>query len=134
MKYLRYYESDDNYELYGISPEEIKFMFVDLEDLGWNIFIRFNKRLHQLDFGTEFSKGDIKLGLVPSIELRVKHNNPFGKTTNSISRELLELINSDIFKETIEVSNDRLQEYNWKIKSIVKENDYIKILLSKTNI
>ena len=75
MKHLKYFESNEDYiKEYGMTPDDITYFFTDLIDSGWIIRTRFYKKLYKFDVNEPMKEGDIKLGLVPYIEVTVTKN------------------------------------------------------------
>lgn len=137
MKYLiSYFENSENEytDFYGLYPEDIKEMFLDIQDEGYSVRVNFTKKLFQHNFESPLDKSDVKFGLVPYIEVKIKKNIFGFMTSDEINTELYRLTQSDIFKEIIQVANSRLKDLNWKIQDIKREHDYLSISIYKINI
>lgn len=136
MKHLKkfYENTEEDFQLYGIKPEEVKDMFYDIQDEGWTIRVNFSKKLFQHKYSDIFNKDDVQLGLRPYIEVRIKRLLERATTRERLEKEMTELTHSDLFKETISVANDRLKTYGWEMKDIKKDYDYISISIYKINI
>jgi hypothetical protein len=129
MKHLKKFfenQEEDYIKYYGLYPEDIKDMFIDLVDDGWMINVDFKKKLfsHLVD-------KDITLKLQPVIEVKIK-KNLFGFMTRSeIESELHKLVQSEEMKEIIDVASSRLKDYGLFISMYNMELDYLKILIYK---
>lgn len=136
MKYLKkFLENNEDYNLYGLTPEDVKDMFMEIQDEGWNIRVDFSKKLFQLDQSGLFNKEDFKLGLRPQIKVKIKKiQTSFSTTRQSNLYELSGLLQSELFRETTSVANDRLKTFGWECKDVKIEEDYIIISISKINI
>lgn len=135
MKYIKsiFENSEEDYITnYGLTPDDIKDMFVDIQDEGYIVSTNFSKKLFQWNVTGEFQKGDMKFGLQPVIQVRVK-KQPMTSRQSWIL-ELSRFLESDLFKETISVAKERLKGFGWKIKDVKIEHDYIIISISKINI
>jgi hypothetical protein len=60
----------------------------------------------------------------------------YGRTQadrNMIQSLLTKMTEDERFKEVIEVANNRLEDYDWKIEQTYKDfsNDYIRIIIKK---
>jgi hypothetical protein len=131
MKHLKKFfenQEEDYIKYYGLYPEDIKDMFIDLVDDGWMINVDFKKKLfsHLVD-------KDITLKLQPVIEVRIKKNlNPASYFRRSeIESELHKLVQSEEMKEIIDVASSRLKDYGLFISMYNMELDYLKILIYK---
>jgi hypothetical protein len=70
----------------------------------------------------------------PFIEVRVKsEKNEEWDRRELQQRELSYMIEDARFKEVLEVANERLEDYGWKIEKTYKDfrNDYIQIIIKK---
>ena len=129
MKHLKKFfenQEEDYIKYYGLYPEDIKDMFIDLVDDDWMINVDFKKKLfsHLVD-------KDITLKLQPVIEVKIK-KNLFGFMTRSeIESELHKLVQSEEMKEIIDVASSRLKDYGLFISMYNMELDYLKILIYK---
>ena len=133
---------------YGIYPEDVKEMFYDLQDLDifperLRVFVEFKSMLGQngnLMFNDPMSTPKMTFQHFPFIEVRVKSDAisvpEYGRTQadrNKIQSLLTKMTEDERFKEVIEVANNRLEDYDWKIEQTYKDfsNDYIRIIIKK---
>jgi len=136
---------------YGLYPEDVKEMFYDLQDLDifperLRVFVEFKSMLGQngnLMFNDPMSTPKMTFQHFPFIEVRVKSDAisvpEYGRTQadrNKIQSLLSEMTEDERFKEVIEVANNRLEDYDWKIERIIKNftDDYIQIIIKKSRI
>lgn len=114
MKHIKYFESVDSDSYlrdYGLTPEDISYFLTDLSDDGWIVRSRFNKKLHQFEIDEPIKPGDIKLGLIPSIEIIITKNWPRFEVSKYMANKLFnELINSENYLEIMDVFSNRLSE------------------------
>ena len=133
---------------YGLYPEDVKEMFYDLQDLDifperLRVFVEFKSMLGQngnLMFNDPMSTPKMTFQHFPFIEVRVKSDAisvpEYGRTQadrNKIQSLLTKMTEDERFKEVIEVANNRLEDYDWKIEQTYKDfsNDYIQIIIKK---
>jgi hypothetical protein len=132
---------------YGLYPEDVKEMFYDLQDLDifperLRVFVEFKSMLGQgnLMFNVPMSNKVMQFQHFPYIEVRVKSDAisvpEYGRTQadrNMIQSLLTKMTEDERFKEVIEVANNRLEDYDWKIEKTYKDfsNDYIQIIIKK---
>ena len=133
---------------YGLYPEDVKEMFYDLQDLDifperLRVFVEFKSMLGQngnLMFNDPMSTPKMTFQHFPFIEVRVKSDAisvpEYGRTQadrNMIQSLLTKMTDDQRFKEVIEVANNRLEDYDWKIEQTYKDfsNDYIRIIIKK---
>jgi hypothetical protein len=127
---------------YGIYPEDVKEMFYDLQDLEifperLRVFVDFKSMLGQtgnLTFDDPMTAPKMKFQHFPFIEVRVKsEKNEEWDRRELQQRELSYMIEDARFKEVLEVANERLEDYGWKIEKTYKDfrNDYIQIIIKK---
>ena len=133
---------------YGLYPEDVKEMFYDLQDLDifperLRVFVEFKSMLGQngnLMFNDPMSASKMTFQHFPFIEVRVKSDAisvpEYGRTQadrNMIQSLLTKMTEDERFKEVIEVANNRLEDYDWKIEKIYKDfgNDFIQIIIKK---
>ena len=133
---------------YGLYPEDVKEMFYDLQDLDifperLRVFVEFKSMLGQngnLMFNDPMSTPKMTFQHFPFIEVRVKSDAisvpEYGRTQadrNKIQSLLTKMTEDERFKEVIEVANNRLEDYDWKIEKTYKDfsNDYIQIIIKK---
>lgn len=133
---------------YGLYPEDVKEMFYDLQDLDifperLRVFVEFKSMLGQsgnLMFNDPMSTPKMTFQHFPFIEVKVKSDAisvpEYGRTQadrNMIQSLLTKMTDDQRFKEVIEVANNRLEDYDWKIEKTYKDfsNDYIQIIIKK---
>jgi len=133
---------------YGIYPDDVKEIFYDLQDPDLfperlEISVFFKSMLGQMGnlmMDEPMSPKKIKFQHFPFIEVRVKSDGikvpAYGRTQadrNRLHTELENIIKDERFKEVIEVANNRLEDYGWKIEKVYKDfaNDYLEIQLRK---
>ena len=131
MKYLKYFESQEDYQRdYGLTPDDVKFLFTDLIDLGWIVNVRFYKKLYKLDIHEPIKQGDINLGLVPYIDINITKDQPrYDVSIWQATKILNDLINSEEYLEIIDVASHRLADENLFIQKQHIENKQIHILI-----
>ena len=137
MKHLKKFfenQEEDYIKYYGLYPEDIKDMFIDLIDDGWMINVDFKKKLFQYKtlINSPVDDKDLILNLQPVIEVRIKKNNILNYMRRSeIESELHKLVQSEEMKEIIDVASSRLKDYGLFIMYNYLELDYLKILIYK---
>jgi len=109
MKYLKKFESNDDELQFGVTPDDIRYLFTDISDNGWKVDVRFLKKF--FDFRTFDDSDDeenLKFGLIPYIQVSISKPTAFeDRFKRSKFKEVQELnafVNSDEFKEIIEVA------------------------------
>jgi hypothetical protein len=139
MKYLKKFESSND-EILGVTPEDIKYLFTDISDNGWTVHVRFLKKLFDFTLKPEFKDtsitwidgnvysstgSDLKFGLIPYIQVSISKPTPFEQRNRRSKwveiQELNDYINSEDFKEIIEVVSLRLNDLGLYIKSSILE-------------
>lgn len=129
---------------YGLYPEDVKEMFYDLQDLDifpekLRVFVEFKSMLGS-NMIFDDSTNKMTFQHFPFIEVRVKSDAisvpEYGRTQadrNMIQSLLTKMTEDERFKEVIEVANNRLEDYDWKIEKIYKDfgNDFIQIIIKK---
>jgi len=121
MKYLKTLESLSDLEEFNIDRSEIIYYFTDILDEGFNIKVDVVSKLIDLKISNPLS--DKKLGKINYIRLEVS------KGSKEISELKTTLI--DLFKETIEIANNRLNEIGLYIKEYIVFGNRITILIYK---
>jgi hypothetical protein len=121
MKYLKTLESLSDLEEFNIDRSEIIYYFTDILDEGFNIKVDVVSKLIDLKISNPLS--DKKLGKINYIRLEVS------KGSKEISELKTTLI--DLFKETIEIANNRLNEIGLYIKEYIMFGNRITILIYK---
>jgi len=129
MKYLKTFESSEKLE-FGVTPEDIEYLFTDISDNGWKVDVRFLRKL--FDFkGTD--KPILKFGLVPYIEVSISKPTPveqrFNRSQWNEIQELKSFTESDEFQEIIEVASLRLDELELYIQKLSYVNNAFNILI-----
>ena len=125
MKHLKrlFENSDEEYlKHYGITPDDLRDFFVDLSDDGWDIIPRFMKKMYQFTDTQPMKDSDIKLGLIPYIQIEITK-----KTTSDA--ELKSLLNSEQFIDILDVVAHRLLDVGFYIKRSFIENKRLTILI-----
>lgn len=116
MKYLKKFESNDDELQFGVTPDDIRYLFTDISDNGWKLDVRFLKKF--FDFRTfndsDDDQEDLKFGLIPYIQVSISKptafEDRFKRSKWHESKELNVFTTSDEFKEIIEVASLRLDE------------------------
>jgi len=110
MKYLKYFESSDK-----LTEDQIKEMFLDISDMDWNVQVVKSEEVRQNSVsGTSFNFDIVNFYKVKIFKIHT-------------SREIENLLNSDIYKETIEVTNDRLNDFGWYIDTNTLSTEFSRI-------
>ena len=129
MKYLKTFENSEELE-FGVTPEDIEYLFTDISDNGWQVDVKFLRKL--FDF-KHVDKPILKFGLIPYIEVSISKPTPFEQRFNrSQWNEIQELNNftkSEEFKEIIEVVSLRLDELELYIQKQSYVNNTFNILI-----
>ena len=130
MKYLKTFESSEETE-FGVTPEDIEYLFTDISDNGWQVDVSFLKKL--FDFkGTDKSIFK-KFSLIPYIQVSISkptpHEQRFNRSPWNESQELQSFTESDEFKEIIEVASLRLDELELYIQKLSYVNNTFNILI-----
>lgn len=135
MKKLKYFESteysfEDDYHIhYGITPEELIYFFTDIIDEGWIVRTRFLKKLYNLGEKEE-NKNEFTLGLIPYISVTITKNWPrFEVSIYNANNQLNDLINSEEYKNILQVISDRLSDIDMYIHKQSIENKQLNILI-----
>jgi hypothetical protein len=129
MKYLKTFENSEELE-FGVTPEDIEYLFTDISDNGWKIDVNFSRKL--FDFkGTD--KPILKFSLIPYIEVSISKPTPFEQRFNRSQwneiQELKSFTESDEFQEIIEVASLRLDELELYIQKQSYVNNEFNILI-----
>lgn len=131
MKYLKRFENIDDSHL-GVTIEDIEYLFTDISDSGWQVDVKFLKKLYQLKKSIYYS-GDNPLGLIHYIMVSISKSTPtesrFLRSNWDEVQELNRFIESNEFKEIIDVVSLRLDELGLYIKSKEKINKQLNILI-----
>ena len=129
MKYLKTFESSEELE-FGVTPEDIEYLFTDISDNGWKVDVKFLRKL--FDF-KHTDKPILKFGLIPYIEVLISKPTPFEQRFNRSQwneiQELKSFTESDEFQEIIEVASLRLDELELYIQKLSYVNNAFNILI-----
>ena len=129
MKYLKKFENSEEIE-FGVIPEDIEYLFTDISDNGWIVNVRFLRKLFDYK---HTDKPILKFGLVPYIEVSISKPTPveqrFNRSPWNESQELQSFVESDEFKEIIEVASLRLDELELYIQKKSYVNNAFNILI-----
>jgi hypothetical protein len=140
MKYLNKFESNDihieslkmNQSEFGITPDEIKYLFTDISDNGWTVNAQSLKKLKELVYD-ESKNSILNFYLIPYIQVSINKTTPFEQRFNRSewkeTQELKSFTESDEFKEIIEVISLRLNDLGYYINKQVIENKQLNILI-----
>jgi hypothetical protein len=129
MKYLKTFENSEEIE-FGVTPEDIEYLFTDISDNGWKVDVRFLRKL--FDF-KHTDKPILKFGLIPYIQVSISKptsvEQRFNRSQWNEIQELNAFTNSDEFKEIIEVASLRLDEFELYIQKQSYVNNEFNILI-----
>jgi hypothetical protein len=129
MKYLKTFENSEEIE-FGVTPEDIEYLFTDISDNGWKVDVRFLRKL--FDFKNT-DKPILKFGLIPYIQVSISKptsvEQRFNRSQWNEIQELNAFTNSDEFKEIIEVASLRLDEFELYIQKQSYVNNEFNILI-----
>ena len=135
-------DDDTAMKHYGIYPEDIFDMFYDLQNPAifpemLSVTVEFKSKLGMnanLRMDNHMTDKKFTFQHFPFIEVRVKTQQDYSDFHHIYTNRVLERIKEDArFKEVIEVANERLEDYGWKIEKTNKSlsNDYIQIIIEK---
>ena len=124
MKYLKYFESSDE-----LTSEIIKDMFLDISDMDWDVRVNKAQKLHQIGEPT-LNNSEFELLEYFQVKIRKDHSYSSRRWTLEQKREIENLLSSDVFKEVIEVANDRLNDFGWYIDMDTLSTQFSKILFN----
>lgn len=129
MKYLKTFENSEELE-FGVTPEDIEYLFTDISDNGWKVDVRFLRKL--FDF-KHTDKPILKFGLIPYIEVSISKPTPveqrFNRSQWNEIQELNNFTKSEEFKEIVEVASLRLDEFELYIQKQSYVNNTFNILI-----
>jgi hypothetical protein len=129
MKYLKKFENNEEIE-FGVTPEDIEYLFTDISDNGWTVNVKFLRKLFDYK---HTDKPILKFGLIPYIEVSISKPTPFEQRFNRSQwneiQELTSFTESDEFKEIIEVASLRLGELELYIQKLSYVNNAFNILI-----
>ncbi len=119
MKYLKYFESSDT----ELTQDKIKEMFLDISDMDWNVQVYKTEEVRQNSVsGTSFN-----FDIVNFYKVRIFKIHTSRRWDVDQKREIESLLESDIYKETIEVANDRLNDFGWYIDTSTLSTEFSRI-------
>jgi hypothetical protein len=119
MKYLKYFESSDT----ELTQDKIKEMFLDISDMDWNVQVIKTSELNQ-----DSSQGSVfTFNYINFFKVRIFKIHTSRRWDIEQKREIENLLNSDIYKETIEVANDRLNDLGWYIDMSTLSTEFSRI-------
>jgi hypothetical protein len=127
MKYLKTFENSEEVE-FGVTPQDIEFLFTDLSDNGWIVDVKFMRKLY--DFSTGTRKPLLKFALLPYIQINIGKNwDRFEVSPWLATQYLNDLLNSEEYKEIIEVASLRLDDLGYYIQKQYIERKHLNILI-----
>lgn len=127
MKYLKTFENSEEIE-FGVTPKDIEYLFTDISDNGWIVNVRFMKKLY--DFSTGTRQHLLKFDLIPYIQITISKNwDRFEVSPWLATQHLNELLNSEEYKEIIEVVSLRLDDLGYYIQKQYVERKQLNILI-----
>jgi len=126
MKYLKTFENSEEIE-FGVTPEDIEYLFTDISDNGWIVNVRFMKKLY--DFSTGTRQHLLKFNLIPYIQISISKNWDRYVSPWLATQHLNELLNSEEYKEIIEVASLRLDDLGYYIQKQYIERKHLNILI-----
>ncbi len=126
MKYLKTFENSEEID-FGVTPEDIEYLFTDISDNGWVVNVRFMKKLYDLSTGTR--QHLLKFDLIPYIQISISKNWDRYVSPWLATQHLNELLNSEEYKEIIEVTSLRLDDLGYYIQKQYIERKHLNILI-----
>ena len=130
MKYLKTFESNEEEIEFGVTPEDIEYLFTDISDNGWKVDVRFLRKLFDYK---HTDKPSLKFSLLPYIQVSISKPTPveqrFNRSQWNEIQELKSFTESEEFKEIIEVASLRLDELDLYIQKQSYENNTFNILI-----
>jgi hypothetical protein len=125
MKYIKKFEShhsETDLEEFNIDRRDILYYFTDILDEGFDVRVNVVSKLIDLK-DTSVATGFIKFAKINYITVDIVKG----------SKEIIELKEKylDLFKDTIEVANDRLNDIGLFIKDYIMFGNRITILIYK---
>jgi hypothetical protein len=125
MKYIKKFEShhsETDLEEFNIDRRDILYYFTDILDEGFDVRVNVVSKLIDLK-DTSVATGFIKFAKINFITVDIVKG----------SKEIIELKEKylDLFKDTIEVANDRLNDIGLFIKDYIMFGNRITILIYK---
>jgi len=120
MKYLKYFENKDTF---NVDEEDIKEIFGDFID-EFRILVRFGKKLHQFDVSGEITSDEIKLGFKPYIQVILSNERSLPPSTdNAIAIKMSSYMNSDEFLERQKEVISKLEYLDLELAKVYIETD-----------
>ena len=120
MKYLKTFEGwemlvpkEEHYN--GLTKEFIEDMFIDVSDDGYNISTFFDKRAITT---VDKEDGKMVISAIPYIRCTFQKSSNTGLDIfdqQNRKKELKDYTKSSEFKEMIETTNDRLDDFGWYV-------------------
>jgi len=132
MKYLKTFEGWEflvpkEEQFNGLTKEFIEDMFIDISDEGYDMSVYFDKRAIT---SVDKEEGKMIINAIPYIWVRMERIVKIENPKNSES--LLVVKYSDVFKEMIDIANDRLGDFGWYVSdSTVISNHQIRIFIHR---
>jgi hypothetical protein len=130
MKYLKTFENSEEEIEFGVTPEDIEYLFTDISDNGWMVDVRFLRKLFDYK---HTDKPILKFALIPymvvSISKPTSVEQRFSRSPWNEAQELQSFVESDEFKEIIEVASLRLDELGLYIEKQSYVNNTFNILI-----
>ena len=131
MKYLKTFESNEEELEFGVTPDDIRYLFTDISDNGWKVDVKFLRKL--FDFKHTDKSIFKKFSLIPYIQVSISkptpHEQRFNRSPWNESQELQSFTESDEFQEIIEVASLRLDELELYIQKLSYVNNTFNILI-----
>jgi hypothetical protein len=124
MKYLKYFENKDTF---NVDEEDIKEIFGDFID-EFRIRVRFGKKLHQFDVGGEITSDEIKLGFKPYIQAILSNERSLPPSNDKSSQYAIAIkmssyMNSDEFLERQKEVISKLEYLDLELAKVYIETD-----------
>ena len=132
MKYLKYFESGEIDHYNGLTSDFVNDMFVDISDMGFDVKTFLYERSVVIN-PHSIKRSGIKteIGIIPYMEIRIRPTLHLGVDSGDIDDKLKNIKDSELFKELIDVANDRLDEYGWYISEELINARFLKIFIHR---
>lgn len=140
MKYLKNYklfESDEIDYYNGLIKEDIEDMFLEISDMGFDVFVYFSKRLVVKDKDWKIGNTRTTYGEIPYIEIRILHkrtDNPIEITSMKVLERnqcMKNLKDSEEFKSLIDEVNNRISHNDWYVSESIVIQDTLETFLHR---
>ncbi len=134
MKYLKYFESDEIDHYNGLTTDFVNDMFVDISDMGFDVnTFKYERSVVINPHSVERSGIKTEIGIIPYMEIRIKSTLYDGSRNQLIDNDhkLKNIKDSELFRELIDVANDRLDGYGWYISEELINGTFLKIFLHR---